>query len=109
MGIRATEPGFKKFVVKPQPGSVAEAQMSLPTQAGLIQASFVQSSAQFTLKLRPPANTLAKVCLPKLGGASATLTVDGKPTEATPEGDYLCVDGVGSASTPRVIERHGSA
>ena len=32
MGIVATQPAFKRFTIKPQPGSVQEAQITLPTQ-----------------------------------------------------------------------------
>ena len=105
MGITASSPGFKTFSVKPQPGSVTEAQFSLPTQAGLITASFTQSKAAFRLKLSPPANTKAKVCLPKLGLSSTTLTVDGHAMPGQAQGDYVCVEGLGSAAKPRVISR----
>jgi len=31
--------------------------------------------------------------------------VDGKKTEGEAQGDYVCVDGVGSAAAPRKISR----
>jgi|TARA_B110000208_G_scaffold98493_1_gene123041 hypothetical protein len=67
--------------------------------------SFVQSATSFVITLAPPANTLAKVCLPKMGIAAATLVVDGKATAGVVTGDYVCVGGIGSAAKPRVISR----
>ena len=104
-GINPSEPGYKKFVIKPQPGDVEEAQIAVSTHSGLIKASFVQSKAKFELTLEPPANTMARVCLPKLGLASTDVTLDGKKVVAQAQGDYVCVDGVGSAAAPRVISR----
>ena len=82
-----------------------EAQISVPTHAGMIKASFVQSKAKFELTLQPPANTMARVCLPKLGLDSTELTVDGKKMAAQAQGDYMCVDAIGSGSAARVISR----
>ena len=104
-GINPTAPGYKKFSIKPQPGDVEEAQISVPTHAGMIKASFVQSKAKFELTLQPPANTMARVCLPKLGLDSTELTVDGKKMAAQAQGDYMCVDAIGSGSAARVISR----
>lgn len=105
-GINPTSPGYKTFVIKPQPGDVEEASISVPTHSGLIKASLKQQASQsFTLTLQPPANTVARVCLPKLGLASKDLVVDGTHTAAVEQGDYLCVDGIGSGSAPRVISR----
>ena len=105
-GINPVEPGYKKFEIKPQPGDVAEASISVPTHAGLIKASFTQSATMFELTLSPPANTMARVCLPKLGLTSTDVTVDGKKTAATAQtGDYVCVANIGSGSAARVISR----
>ena len=109
MGITTTGPGYKTFQVKPQPGSVTEASISLPTAAGMIKASFDQVVGKsFALDLSPPANTLARVCLPKLGMPSTSLVVDGKTTPGTMQGDYVCVNGIGSSTqgTARHITRN---
>ena len=61
-GINPTSPGYKRFTIQPQPGSVLEASIAVPTHAGLIKASFVQAVGKsFVLELTPPSNTLAKV------------------------------------------------
>jgi hypothetical protein len=107
-GIVATQPGYMRFTCKPQPGPVEEAQIVFPTHSGLIKASFTQQpGTSFSLQLTPPANTLAKVCLPKLGSSSMSLDVDGAPTAGYAQGDYVCVEGIGSAAdgTPRHITR----
>lgn len=86
-------------------GPVEEAQITLPTVAGPIRASFTQSKTRFVLELSPPANTLARVCLPKLGIASNTLTIDGIVKKGVEQGDYVCIEGVGSAAKARIISR----
>ena len=59
----------------------------------------------FTLTLRVPANTHGTVCVPKLGAATATISVDGKPVAGYVDSDYICVDGVTGSSAPHVISR----
>jgi hypothetical protein len=105
MGVVATAPAFATFDVKPQPGSLTRAALRLPTMPGFIETSFEQSAAAFTLRLQQPANTQARVCLPRLGLPGTTLVVDGKPVDGSPSGDYVCVTGIGSSSEPHVIER----
>ena len=105
MGIKPTQPGFGKFTMTPQPGTVTEASITLPTQAGTIVASFHQNLTSFVLTLAPPANTLARVCLPRLGVVSNSLVVDGKAMAGHAMSDYVCVDNIGSATVPRIISR----
>ena len=40
------QPAFKRFTIKPQPGDVASASISLPTQAGAIKVSEQKTAAQ---------------------------------------------------------------
>ena len=71
----------------------------MPTLSGYINAAFNATAHDFTLSLVPPAGTLARVCLPALGGAGdLTLLVDGKKVEGVADGDYVCVEGIGSGS-----------
>mmetsp|Transcript_43896 Transcript_43896/g.81548 ORF Transcript_43896/g.81548 Transcript_43896/m.81548 type:complete len:122 (+) Transcript_43896:81-446(+) len=116
MGLKALEPKFRRFLFKPQPGNATSASIVLPTFSGQISASFVVvPGVSFTARLQPPPNTFATVCLPKGNNEGAQLTslsVDGHAVAGYLKGDYVCVDGIGSAASPseaRVIERHWSS
>lgn len=110
MGITPTEPGFQKFVFKPQPGNLTQVSIRVPTLSGYIVASVDRNdSSGFSVRLSAPANTEATVCLPRLGSSSDELQVDGKSVVATTStSEYLCVAGVGSApgGNSRVVERN---
>ena len=87
----------------------------MPTLSGFIRASFRQWFAQqekdggsivgIRLELHVPANTMAKVCLPRFGLASTSLSIDGVAIGGFVQRDYVCVDGVGSGVAARVISR----
>ena len=110
MGITATAPGGRRFDVRPQPGNLTWATARTPLLAGFVDASFNQTSTSFKLTLATPANALARVCLPTLGDdKDLTLLLDAKPVSGALDGDYVCIDGVGSASSPRIIERSAGA
>ena len=105
-GITPTTPGFRTFVFKPQPGTVASASITVPTLSGQIVATLTQTpGTAFAVTLAPPAGTRATVCLPKLGLTTATLVVDGVATQGSIQRDYVCVDGIGSAKESRKISR----
>jgi hypothetical protein len=56
--------------------------------------------------LRPPASTMATVCLPKLAGLGGTvLWLDGEERRGYARRDYVCLSGVGSKASARVIVR----
>ncbi|CAK0810815.1 unnamed protein product [Prorocentrum cordatum] len=84
------------FEVRPQPGALAWAELKLPVLSGFIEVRVEQSASEFELTLVAPGNTQATACLPRLGGASAELVVDGRPRSGHASGDFLCVAGVGS-------------
>ena len=105
-GITPTTPGFRTFVFKPQPGSVASASIKVPTLSGNIVATLAQTpGTAFAVTLAPPPGTRATVCLPKLALATTTLVVDGIATQGYAQRDYVCVDGIGSAQSSRKISR----
>lgn len=107
MGVRATAPGFRQLLVRPQPGNLSSAEMLLPTMAGDVVCSFEQTADNFVLTLSVPVSCEAKVCLPAVGSTAASLVVDGKPTPAVLEiaGAYACVDNIGSSAKPHTISR----
>jgi len=61
-GIAPTEPGFKRFSVKPQLGPLKFAQTTVPTLHGNIDFSITRNAANgFTVKLAVPEGTKADV------------------------------------------------
>ncbi len=93
MGIEPAEPGFGKIIIKPQPGDLKWAKMKLPTIHGEISVDFKQDEgSSFDLNSTIPANTTAKVYLPKLSD-NYTLTVDGKVVkDADIEGNWVVIN-----------------
>jgi alpha-L-rhamnosidase len=93
MGIEPAEPGFGKIIIKPEPGDLKWAKMKLPSIHGDIIVDLKQDAGtSFDLNTTIPANTTAKVFLPKLSG-NYTLTVDGKIVkDATTEGNWVMVN-----------------
>lgn len=97
MGVRPLEPGFGRLLIQPQPGNLAYAEMTLPTIRGPVRVRLNQEPGRtFALTTDLPANTAARVLLPRLGRADAAVVVDGRPVSGVPEGDWVAVDGIGS-------------
>ena len=67
MGIRPLEPGFAKVEIRPQPGSLEWAEITLPTIRGTIFVSLRGGKMKVTL----PANMTAYVYLPDEDGSFA--------------------------------------
>jgi alpha-L-rhamnosidase len=78
LGVRPTEPGFRRFTVQPQPvKEVTWAKGVVPTPHGPIVAGWEVSGNTLKLSLTVPQGTRADAVLPK----SARLLVNGKPGE----------------------------
>jgi alpha-L-rhamnosidase len=97
MGIRPLEPGFKKVLIQPQPASLKQGSIRVPTIRGPITISFTNIPSQsFTLNINIPANMTAKVGLPCLDKQSTAIIVDGEKIDAQVIGGFLFVDKIGS-------------
>jgi hypothetical protein len=65
MGIEPLEPGFRKVRVRPQPGNLQWAMITVPTIRGTIDIEYrVSSSGGLQVNLAIPANMVAEVHLP---------------------------------------------
>ena len=64
MGIEPIEPGFSRFQIKPQPGTLQEASLKMPTIKGLIDIHLKKDTQQFLLDVTIPANTVAELYWP---------------------------------------------
>jgi len=92
MGIEPLEPGFRKIRIKPQPATLRQAQIKVPTIRGDILVSFDnQPGEKFTLEVEIPANTTAEVWLPKLS-KKYQLTVDNVSQKGRVNGDFVLVE-----------------
>ena len=92
-GIRATEPGWRSIVVKPQPGNLSWASIRVPSLRGPVEAAFNQTSCGFNLTLRLPGGVQADACLPRLGRPDTVVWdgVAGQSIDGRREGEFVCV------------------
>lgn len=91
-GIRSIDPGYEKFSVKLQPGSLESAEITVPTVRGAINAAYVQADDRVDLGVRVPADSTAVVSLPVAEGTGETLFVDRVAVTTTREGEYLVAE-----------------
>lgn len=99
LGVRPLEPGFRKMLIKPQPGSLERVSGTVPTIRGLVAVSLeTDGRCACEMHVVIPAGATAKVGLKQRAGATATLVVDGQRVEACLEDAYLFVDEVGEGS-----------
>jgi alpha-L-rhamnosidase len=97
MGIRPLTPGFGRILIEPQPADLAYAEAEVPTVRGPVKVRFNHRPGQsFDLDISLPANTSARVVLPRLRGKAATVLMDGKPLETTGTDDVAIIEHVGS-------------
>jgi alpha-L-rhamnosidase len=94
-GIQPTEPGYRKFQVTPQAGSLKNASIDVPTIRGTIKASFQQDNQSFELELTVPVNTTASVRLPSGGPQTAEIkiTTVGRKDRVDAKRDLIVEDG----------------
>lgn len=104
MGVEPLEPGFRKIRIRPQPGGLERASLELPTVRGTVHVSFRSTPERFTLNVQVPANSTARVYLPRLG-PSAAVTVDGARRSAPVEDGAFVLDGVGSGGHVLEVRR----
>ena len=64
LGIRALEPGYKRFSITPQPGGLTHAAGTTPTVRGPIGVAFALVGSGLDLAVKVPANSTAVVTLP---------------------------------------------
>ena len=92
MGIEPIEPGFGKIRIMPQPASLRQAAIKIPTIRGDIKASFVNIPQEsFSMEVEIPGNTTAEVYLPRLG-RNYKLEVNGIEQRGTVSGDFVKVN-----------------
>jgi hypothetical protein len=98
MGIEALEAGYRKIRIKPQPGSLQQAEIKLPTIRGNVEVSFKHlPEEKYLLKVSIPANMQADVYVPKMGGKDR-LTMNGMRVKCRETAGFVLVENVGSGT-----------
>lgn len=97
-GLAPAAPGWSRFTVAPQPGTLGQASLRTPTVRGEIAAAFTNTAEDgIVLQLTAPANTVAEVTLPRVLGGRDEIVVDGIAVPTTVDGELLHAE-VGSGS-----------
>jgi hypothetical protein len=96
MGIEPLEPGFRKVQIKPQPGTLENAEITLPTIRGGLKVSYKNKTDElFDLKVVIPANVTAIIYIP-WKSTKLALFLGKKPLKAKRTGDFLLLENIGS-------------
>ena len=112
MGVRPTAPAWRTWSIKPAPGNLTHANITVPTPHGPISAvlSIRGSLRAWELHLHVPAGTTAQVCLARLWtigdveGMEDYLVVNGVAVAGRVAGKYLCVEGITTAVVVKTVE-----
>jgi hypothetical protein len=105
LGVTPTSNGFATYSVIPHPGDVAWAQGDVPTPHGAVSVSWEHQSGSFTMTVKSPSGTTARVGVPTFG-RTLDVTLDGAPATVTNDGTYAYIadvppgDHTISASSP---------
>ena len=84
LGAQPLSPGWKRVLIQPHPGLLAQASGKIPTALGPVSIAWTNSQG-FKLSLALPARMSAHVEIPA-GEPSSILLVDGKPVPAKRDG-----------------------
>lgn len=93
-GVQPTSPGYRTFQIKPQPGGVSWASITVPTVNGDIGAAFDADDGATDVGAYVPPNTTATVYVPDSDGSAAAVYMDGEPVAATYANGFMEVDDV---------------
>jgi hypothetical protein len=102
MGIEPLEAGFKKIRIKPQPATLRQASIKVPTIRGEVKVSFDNTPGErFALDIDIPANTAAEVWLP-LVTKKYLLQVDGVVQKGIIDGRFVKIE-IGSGKHKFIV------
>ncbi|MDR9408355.1 MAG: alpha-L-rhamnosidase C-terminal domain-containing protein [Balneolaceae bacterium] len=91
-GIEPLEPAYRSVLIKPRPGALQSAEIKSPTIRGPIHAKFNKEPGVFRMELVIPANTNAKVLLPKPEIEDFTFRLNGNEVPFTIEEESISID-----------------
>ncbi|MBI4583258.1 MAG: glycoside hydrolase family 78 protein, partial [Planctomycetes bacterium] len=91
-GVNTDGPGFRKIIVRPQPGGgLTWMKTSYDSIRGRIESSWEMDGGRFSLSIRIPANTTATVFVP--AAEAAQVTEGGKPAARSEGVKFLREEG----------------
>lgn len=91
-GIRPLEPGFSKFVIKPQFAGLTHSKIKMPTIKGPIIAEYRgEAGKSYTLEVEIPFNTTATIYLPNLNKAFV-YQINGQMQAGTGNTDHIIIE-----------------
>jgi alpha-L-rhamnosidase len=92
-GIEPLEPAFRTVLIRPRPGALESAEIKSPTIRGAIHAKFNRGTGGvFNMEVVIPANTNARVMLPKPYKEDFALRLNGKEIPFTIEDGSVLID-----------------
>lgn len=98
MGVEPVEPGWKRFRVRPQLGSLEWARINIPTIKGTIALSCRQEASASVVQLTVPVNTVARVELPVAGKAKPNVQINGRTVRTERKGNWIAMPELASGS-----------
>lgn len=96
MGIEPVTQGWARFSIKPQIGSLSNAQIAVPTIKGAIKALYKQTDSSFVVETEIPANTVADVYLPVYKAKKFKIHFDNQDIHAKKDNQTALIANVGS-------------
>lgn len=100
MGVRPARPGWAEATIRPQPGTLARARLTMPTPLGPLTVRFRQKQgAFFTLTVDLPEGMAAVVTLPPVGDDGGTASRDGQPLQTDSDSTGHVVRAVTGSAT----------
>lgn len=78
LGVRPLEPGYRSWLVQPQPGDLTWAQGRVPTPLGPIDVQWQNTPQGFVMTVVVPPGTVGTVGLPP-GVTASSVSVNGQP------------------------------
>ena len=96
MGIEPLLPGYAKVRIFPQPATLEQASIIVPTVRGKIESSFNNQDGYFELNVKIPANMKAEVCLPCTDKRKYNLQHNGKTEKFYQTENHIKVSEIGS-------------
>lgn len=103
-GVAPLEPGYEKFAIRPQMGSLKKIDTVVPTVKGNIKLALRNEAARMQIEVQSPAGTKPELCIPKRDGKRLDhLDVNGKrfdfrAAKSHASGVALINDGTGETS-----------
>lgn len=109
-GVQSVDPGYAKFRVKPQPGTLQYGTITVPTVRGQIGVAFDHGdNGDVRMSTNVPGNTTATLSVPTKATEPTTLYVDRVPQTVTPADGYLTVKDVAPGCHILTTEAGGAA